>query len=600
MALTQEQQTYHETAQREINATVNWMRNYAKKREGSNGASVVAAYDSCVADAEADNNLDEAIPKVLRDIFDSAGPENKAYILGAIDSGIRSYQAVHGGEMPRADMVATALADGLIALKSVDGYDSTVNGTQLNSSGMESHSVIPAAAIVAISSRIATSIPIIAYLPNANGSNQVPVVYGRNIAKNSFGAVKAGEYIDGKGASLQYFDPIFEFVMTQDTADAKSYTLSPTVTYANGTLDQPDPNAPALPFMGGRVRILVNGVTVGDDATRDHAKFTGPSAIIPKRNHHLVVAGVEVAVVSGIADLSANTVQVSFKEELPAGAVVTAELIADFERTEANGEKQILLAPSVDVDLVARDVYAYPMRGRYRATTSSIYQVQRELGLDIRGAVTAVISSKFLLEQNVRLLRRLKKRAIGFGRVFTADLHRGATETPAFNNTSEQARELLVSISMGKVNINKLLDIVPSGHDLYVTDKMSVLFDNLADDTHYKKLSSAVGSPNQITRIGQIGNNINVYHVPEDAQLLTESNSGAEIMLVGRSGDPVRNPFVGFPTVPFTVRESNTQDFVQGVTIEATGAADLNPLDRFCDQCVVIQVVNLPVSITGA
>lgn len=598
MALTQIQQTQHEESQREITATANWMRNYQAKRSNSNNVGVVDAYDSCVADAEADQNLASAIPQALIDIFDSVGPDNKAYILSAIDKGIRDYQSVHGGEMPRADMIATALSDGVRAL-TIDGFDSTVNGTQLNSAGMESHSVIPAATIVAISTRIATAIPLIAYLPNAKGSNQVPIVYGRNIAKNSFGAVSAGDYIDGKGATQQYFDPIFEFKMTQDGVNTKKYTVAPTVTYAAGTIDTPSQTAAALPFMGGRVRIMVNGVIVGDDATRDHAKFVGQSQIIPKRKASLVVDGVEVKVVSGVANLDTNTVEVFFENELPDTAEVTVELIADYERTEVNGEKGILVAPSIDVDLIAEDVYAYPMRARFRATQNSIDQMQRELGIDMRGAVTAVVSSKFLLEQNIRLLRRLKKRAIGLGNIAVADLSRGVTDTPMFNNTSEQARELLVSISAGKVNINKLLDVVPSGHDIYVTDKLSVLFDNLADDTHYKKFSTAVGAPNQITRIGQIGQNINVYHVPEDAQLLTEVGAAGEIMLVGRSGDPVRNPFVGFTTTPFTVRESKTQDFVAGVTIEAVQAADINPLDRFADQCVVIQVTNLPVSITG-
>lgn len=598
MALSQDQQSQHEASQREINATANWLFNYRSKLEGNGVTGVVAAYDSCMADAEANCSVEHEIPKALIDIFDSVGPENKPYILRAIDKGIRDYQSVHGGELPRADMVATALSDGVRAL-SVDGYDSSVNGTQLNSSGMESNSVIPAATIVAISSRIATAIPLVAYLPNAKGSNQVPIVYGRNVAKNSFGAVKAGEYIDGKGASLQYFDPIFEFKMTQDAVDTKTYNLTTSLTYKEGTIDEPDAAVAQLPFMGGRVRIFVNGVAVGDDATLQHAKFVGKSQIIPKHGLRFELEGVPVVVVSGVADLDNNSVKVIFENELPADSVVTAEVIADFERTEANGEKGILVAPSVDVDLIPADVYAYPMRARYRATRNSIEQMQRELGIDMRGAVTAVVSSKFLLEQNIRLLRRLKNRAMGMKRVVVADLSRGVTDTPMFNNTSEQARELLVSISMGKVNINKILDVVPSGHDIYVTDKLSVLFDNLADDTHYKKFSTAVGAPNQITRIGQIGTSINVYHVPEDAKLLTEVSDSSELMLVGRSGDPVRNPFVGFTTVPFTVRESNTQDFVAGVTIEGTQAADINPLDRFADQCFVVQVTNLPVSIAG-
>ena len=148
--------------------------------------------------------------------------------------------------------------------------------------------------------------------------------------------------------------------------------------------------------------------------------------------------------------------------------------------------------------------------------------------------------------------------------------------------------------------INKLLDITPAGHDIFVTDKMSVLFDNLADDTHYRKIASAVGAPNQIVRIGSLDGGVNVYHVPADSGLLKEVDDAAEIMIVGRGAEPVRNPFVGFVTTPMTVRESNTVDFEDGVTIQGSQASELNPLERFADQVVVIHVTNLPVSVVGA
>lgn len=602
MALSQSEQTQYEKSQQEINATAAFLVNFQQIRGLNNGTGLVDAFDSCFDTAQKDDNITGLIPQSLVDIFDSVGPENRPYILRAMEKGINDYKSMHGGEEPRPDMVASALSAAARALPTKDEHDSAVNGTNLNSAGMESNSVIPAQAIVTIATRIANSTPLVAYLPNASGSNQVPIVYGRSIAKNSFGAVKAGDFLDGKSASLQYFDPLFEFVGVKDATDAKKYTLSPTIAYMPGT-QEPDDNAKPLPFMGGRVRVLVNGVEVGNDATMNHAKFSGNSQIIAVANHNLVikdVAGdVPVRLVSGVANLDANTIEVFFDAELPDDTEVSFELIADYERTEANSENPILVVPSVDIDLVARNVYAYPMRARYRATRDAIGQMQRELGIDMRSAVTALVSSKFMLEQNIRLLKRIKKRAIGFGRVLTADLSRGATDTAIFNNTSEQARELLVTVSSGKVSINRLLDVVPSGHDIYVTDKMSVLFDNLADDTHYRKISNAVGAPNQITRIGQIDGKTNVYHVPEDSQLLVEAGNAAEIMLIGRSADPVRNPFVGFAVNPFTVRESTTQDFVAGVTIEGTQASDLNPLERFADQCVVINVTNLPASVAG-
>ncbi|NUF43104.1 hypothetical protein [Acinetobacter pittii] len=599
MALNESEKKEYELTQREIVATNRFLANFQNIRKHGS-TSVIDAYDSCYETAQKENSIESAIPKTLVDIFDSVGKDGQPYILRALETGIAAYQAANGGEMPRADMVASALSAGLRIIK--DEYDSST-GTQLNSAGMESNAIVPSLAVVTIATRIANSLPLVAYLPNVTGSNEVPIIYGRNVAKNTYGEVKANEYLDGSIATRQYFDSQFEFAATQDATDPKKYTLSPTISYADNDKRTPDVNAKALPFMGGRVRIYVNGVEVGNDATANHAKFEGVSSIIPVPKHNLQVEDangnkVDVRLRAGEADLTLNTVTVEFTNELPAGTEVTVNLIADYER-KLDGQA-VLTVPSVDIDLVARHVYAYPMRAIYRASNDAINQMQRELGVDMRGAVTAVVASKYMLEQNLRLLKAIKRRAKGFSRLLTADLLRGATDTAAFNNTADQARELLVTVSSAKVMINKLLDVVPSGHDIFVTDKMSIVFDNLSEDTHYKKITSAVGSPNQITRIGSIDGNINVYHVPADSGLLYEKDNSAEIMIVGRSSEAVRNPFVGFVTSPMTVRESNTVDFESGVTIQATQASELNPLERFADQCVVIQVTNLPVSVVGA
>lgn len=602
MALTNEEKKQYDASQSEIAATGFFVKKYQAVR-GQADVSTVDAYDSCHAAGEKEGNLKEVIPKSLIDIFDSIHPDGKAYVLGAIEAGIEGFKANNGGDMPRADIIAAGLSEGLLAAKSIDAYDSS-NGTQLNSAGMESNAVVPSATVVAISSRIANALPLVAYLPNSNGSNVVPIIYGRNVAKNTYGEVKAGDFLDGPSASLQYFDPQFEFAATQDLVDPKKFTLAPTVAYKDNDKRTPNTAVKALPFVGGRVRIYVNGVEVGNDATKNHAKFHGQSAIIPVPGHNLVLKDlsgdpVEVKLASGTADLDLTTIEVNFVNELPAGTQVSINLIADYEAKDADG-KPLLTVPSLDIDLLAREVFAYPMRAVYRATREAVQQMQRELGVDIRGAITAVVSTKYALEQNIRLLKAAKRRAIGFNRVLIADLSRGATGTATFNNTSEQARELLVTISTSKVMINKLLDITPAGHDIFVTDKMSVLFDNLADDTHYRKVGSAVGAPNQIVRIGSIDGGINVYHVPLDSNLLKEVDDSAEIMIVGRGGEAVRNPFVGFVTTPLTVRESNTVDFEDGVTIQGSQASELNPLERFADQVVVINVTNLPVSVVGA
>ncbi|MCK4087711.1 hypothetical protein HCY58_11705 [Acinetobacter radioresistens] len=590
--LNKEQRDQHSLQTAEIQATANFLKSFEARR--NEGVQVIQAYDSVHATAEVNQSLPEAIPASLVAMFDSVVPENREYLLSAIETGIKGYKDRHDGEAPRADMVAAALSSGLQAIKAE--FDSAgAIGTQLSAGGHEALAVIPTQAIVTISTQIANALPIVAYLPNPTGSNALPLVYARTVANTTWGETKANDFIDGPAATCQYFDSQFEFQATQDDANPRIYTLKPTIAYKDNISHLPDPNQPVLPFIGGRVRVMVNGVEVGHDATTDHAKFSGLSTIIGLNDHGLVLDGVKVKLQSGEADLDKGEITVTFAEELPAGTEVSVNLIADFERK--NGKAPVLDAPGVDMVLKARSLHAYSIRALYRATDDAISQAQNELGLDPRGAFTAIVASKQLLESNIRLLRRGKRRAKGFKRVLVADLGRGVTDAAAFNNTSDLARELTVTISAAKLDINKLLDVVPSGHDIYIGDTMAVLFDQLADDTHYKKAGVSVGAPNQITRIGSFPGGTNVYHVPTSANLLDEHDDAAEIMVIGRSTIPVRNAFTGFVARPLTIRESNTVDFEQGVTAQTRVAAELNPLERFADQIVVIEVVNLPASL---
>lgn len=587
MNLNEKEQQLHAQNVRENQKAAAYLAKSLAQAE--QGESLVNCFDSCVQ-AECDYGKP---PQALINILDSVGPDNQDLILKSLHLGAREYQSRNGGELPRGDMINAALVTAEQQL-----FDSAqLNGTQVNSSGHESTFVQPAPAIVTISMTLANALPIVASLANPDRSDVVPIIYTRAISDTKYGQLHETKYLDGNGATQQYFDPIFQFSLEQDENNKKLYSIRASRTYKDGKELVADPEAQALPFLGGRVRVYVNGLVVASDTHLQHAKSTGKSTINTLQEHGVEFDGKEVQL-SGTADLDNSTVQVTFTDELPSDTNVTVEVIADYERKK-NGE-YVLSAPSLDYRLIARSVFSYPIRAVYSATIDAVNQMQINLGLDPRAAVSAIVLSKLYLEQNIRLLKQAKRTAQGRNCITYIDFSRGSDVTVAFNSTAEQAKEITVGLTTATKKINGNLDFIPSGYDVYVSDMGAGIFEACSDDSGYESLGSAVGAQNQIVQIGRIKRRkVNIYYVPKEANLFSESGSSSEMLMISRSNEAVRNMFVGFTTKSPEVKERDNVDFEQGVNVHAKLAADLNPIPLLSKQSILISLDNIPQSITG-
>lgn len=591
MEITKDEQATHHKMLQQVAVTQEFMNSYQAARK--TGASRMAAFDSVVA-----GDKEAIVPEALLSIFDSVGLDNHSKVLGGLEVGIKGFQDRNGGDMPSAQTVLAALAAGQKTLHTSNSEtNNTFDSVQLSSSGSESTSVVATLPIVTIATRIANALPLVNYLPNAMGSNEVPIIYGRQTAANTYGATTKGDYLDGANASNQYIDPQFEFEAT--SADQLTYSTTAHVHYqADGKTA--DTASALLPIVGGRVVVLVNGIEVANDSHQSHGKFVGNSTIIALDDHGYKIAGTAVKMTTGVANLTTSEVTVTFATALPADAKVSFAVVADYEAKDSNNKPR-LLAPSVDIELIKRSVRAVGIRAIYRATIDAITQMQNELGLDQRGAVVAVVANKYQLEQNIRLLKSAKRRAVGFGRVFTADISRGSTGglTAAFNSTADQSAELIVTIDAAKLAINDATNNAPSGFDVFVSGKLAILMMNLRNDTGFNRTGATIGAPDQITRIGSFPDGTNVYHVPPSSKLLTESGNAAQLLVIARNSEAAKSIFVGFVAVPVVTSAALGTDFEQGVAIYTRQAATLNPIERFADQAAVVEVINLPVSIAS-
>lgn len=532
--------------------------------------------------------------------------EQKNHVVSGIQKGVAAYQKRNGGDMPSQGLIASALQEA----------GNMLDELAISADSSAHIATVPALTLVTIASRIANGLSIVAMLPNTIGSQTLPLVNVRHVARNNRGHFKEGDYLDGDKAAAQFIDSYFEFAM--NSANNKVFTVKPTVAYLDNSRD-PDPNASSLPFVKGGVSILVNGVLIAlDKATASSQSNSSQLVGIPNQN--LKVGGVDVKL-SGAATVnySTNEITVEFLNALPADTEVTATVFADYER-ESNG-RPVIQEPSLNIITEKGDLNAYAIRSSYTATVESITQMQAELGVDVRASLIALVSGKLILEQNMRLLSRAKRIAKSNNLVYQADISRGTDMTAAFNNTRDQAVELIPTIKMAVMGINTASCNAATGYDLFVAGRMAVLFDSLPDDTRYVPTNAAVGANNQIVRIGTLQGSINVYSVPEtsDFQLFasgfkniviehdpttntddeTVTVSYAEMLLVARNSEAAKSIFVGHTPCPVIAREYLGEKFKSGVTYFARQCVEINPIRLYANQAAVIEAINLPKSLQG-
>lgn len=600
-ALSQEQQADHGLIQREIVLTDNFIKRFSAQRaakdENGNIQSHIAAFDSVTTIETGDRRGEKdlgLLPTSLQSLFDSIDSEDgRSMILRGLEIGIQNYKNANGGEMPSSALIASGLSAGAMVLnaKEKDKHCKQMFDS-LTYDHAEALSIVPSVVLATIATRIATGLPIIAYLPNPTGSNEVPVVYGRLTATRDWGALSANDYLDGDKSGHPYIDSRRQFAMSNG-GSGLVYTVTPRVHYSSYSALTPDTGSTAAPFIAGRVRILVNGVEVGHDRSKDHPTKTGTSTLQAVQG--VTLESTAILLASGTASLSTHLITATFTATLPANAVVTAEVILDFERKDSNNAL-ILGSAGVDILLEGKSIYAYPIQTTVIASTGAMSNMQRELNIDARAAGVAVVQAKFYLEQTIYLLRQAKAIGKAYGRTLAFDASRGVTggAASAYNTSAQLMSEFKSVLGQAKIAINKDVGNSISTFDMYCTDKGSILFGRLAELKGYTEIPNIVGAADAITRIGYFDDGTNVYHVPSQNGLFTETTTTAEVMVIGRSSEPAKSMFVGFTAVPPILRDYDVSAFEVGVAIYSRNAADINPLSRFGQQVAVINMTNLP------
>jgi hypothetical protein len=544
--------------------------------------------------------MPETRPQALNDLLDIMGFDSAADVDDAIKTGISQYQYCHGGELPHPSIIAAALSNGVSIAKKVRGFSDQTNQGYANlekgfddisNTHQESVSIVPALSVTTIATTIAYASPIVAYIPNSNGSNEVPIVAARFVTDRTFCAMKKDDHLDGVQAAKPYAEGRFRFALSNGGAGAV-YTVVAHTNYADYAAKTPDTNAPLLPFISGNVSIRIGGKEVAHTRNRSKSKLGGSISATAEKTAN--IGGEEYSVTSNNINLDTSAISVTLNKALPDGIKLEVCSIADFDaRDTSNKFKMEPVGVSMEPEY--ETLVSAPIVTQIRASKLLVNQISSELNVGFVGTALGLMQGKIYLEQTIRLLGEGKDRALYNGREFTFDAARGVTGNlaAAYNTSGDLFGEFLKYLETAKLGIVQDSGGATVGFDLYVGDTAKIFFAQLSSDKMPVKTGATAGH-GQIVRIGTLADGTNVYHVPSSAEVLTEAGQAFEMLLIGRGNEPVRNPFIGFTEMPLTVSEATPDPREQLIALIGSQAAELNPLDRYADQFALINAINMP------
>ena len=530
----------------------------------------------------------ETAPQVLKDIFDAVNPDYHKDIFDSVSYGTEQYKAKNGGEMPSANVLTAAL---YAAKQAIGGYKETHVFDDITNIEHETNAIVPSLAVTTIAAFISQANPAVAYIPNINGSNLVPIVAARYVADRTRGAMAEGDYIDGENASLPYVDSHMKFAMTLDTGS--TYEVVSRVAYANYDAKTPDATSALAPFLPNHVSIRVNGVEVAHSRQRREEDRKGTFSLLPTAG--VTIGATTYTVTGSTVDFDTHEIVVTFSAALPVGVKAYAHVVLDFERKDANKINRLLPLAGVSLKPEYGELLAAPVSFGVTANINTLTQLANELNVSLTAAAMMALQSKYYLEQTIRLLSEGRDRAIAQGRAYQFDASRGVTGnlSAAYNETGQLVKEALKIISYAQLVIKQAAGGATGAFDLYVGDTAAVFMRTLMSD-FFKTTNAPYAGYGEIVRIGTLNDGTNVYHAPNASRLCAESDRTSSMLLVGRGNEVVRNPFVGHIASPMQVLEAKRDPLEINLAAHARIAADVNPIGRYADQVAVINMINLP------
>lgn len=286
-------------------------------------------------------------------VFDAAG-ESAGMITATAANAIRQYRAVYN-EMPSAELMASMNAT-IGNMLDPDSANEQVRQSVLDSAGMSSSE-----GILQRNRQVALVIPTQLMMITNDMVTHIPANYDKaeifrinRIAGSTFGDLTEGDVIDA------------DFSGQYSSMDQRMLIGSGDGTKVDFDLDMSSAKGKAMPFVKGKVRVLVDRTPCGEDDTRGgiHGRFTD--------------ADNEMVTMTGTVNYATGIVAVRFSKAPKTG--IEIHVIADISI-----EKDPTLIPTVDHEMVSYTLFPHESALASSNSIQSQFTGRREFNIDVHG-----------------------------------------------------------------------------------------------------------------------------------------------------------------------------------------------------------------------
>ncbi len=500
------------------------------------------------------------VPEQLQAVLDEAG-EDGVRVTRAILDGVAAYESQHAMEPP-ADLIQQALH---AAFATTDGARSRFKLDSATSNHHDALALQPNRAIVAILSAMGEAIPFAHYLPADIGSNEAILAIMSHNAGSTYGRYAQGALMDGSLSGDTYISSSRINMSMPAAADGAVTGKLSTIQSSDETCD---PAAPGVKLLRGRTLIYVNGILAARevDSTGSGNSPVSGSVSIGGANY----------LIGGAINTDNGEYALTTTPKLASTVPVVVEGFIDYERDPD-------LTPSIITAVTTYKLHAKPWRVVTFATIDSRTQMANELGLDPYAEAVIAIQAQFANERHYEVLA--KARRLAANNQVDYDFEWAAR--------SPQMNRAMLWLDFGHIlaaaSQQMALDTMNHGiTHLYVGKKLAAQWQALP-----REVFEPSGTPERpgIYRIGRLLGRYEVYYTPKG---VNESDTGAQVLCVGRATDVTRNPFVLGDAVPPTVVPLAVgRDLNQGAAFYSRNFTSVNPHAPSSLGCALINITNL-------
>lgn len=503
------------------------------------------------------NNTGVKLPEKLGVLFDELQAHEQTRVIRAFLDGANEYQARNGAPVP-ADVVEQAIHLAYSTSKYVKNkyYDDS------STNHHDPLSLQTNRTIVSILAMMSTGIPYAHFLPADIGSNEARLAIMTHRTGLKTGEYDAKSLLDGSYSGGRY-------VSSARVHTVKGGgTMNGKVTAIQTSADTCDQTAPAVKFLRGRALVYVNGVPAGREIA---GSTTGAASVAGSVN----IAGTDYAI-TGTFNPDTGEFNLSSNPTLPTTVKVSVESFIDFETQQE-------LVPTIISEVNTYSLFANPWRVLSRQTIDSRTQMSNELGLDPYGEGILAIQAQFENERHYDVLAKAIRLADNNSTTYAFDYanRKGALiRSEMWQDFSSTLSELSQQMAVDTMNhgithlvVGKLLasELMGLNRDIFEP--------------------SGISERPCIYRLGRFMGQYEVYYSPK---VVTETQTSAKMLCIGKGTDVTRNPFVlGDAVAPTTIPLSVNADLNTGVGFYARNFTCVNPHAPSARGCAVIDITGI-------